>query len=215
MKTLLYKEFRLVLHPVTLLFLPLSAMVLIPSYPYYVVFFYTALGLFFSCLSGRENHDIAYTLSLPVQKKDAVGARVLFAVMVEGLQFLMTVLFSLLRRALPLPANAAGIEANLAFFGFSLLLMGLFNFVFFPRYYKAPHQVGRAFAIASVALFLGILILEICVHALPFFRDRLDTPDPEFWAEKLAVLASGALLFFCLTGLAWRRSCSRFEKLDL
>ena len=44
MKHLLYKEWRLAMHPTALLFLPLSAMLLIPNYPYYVIFFYTSLG---------------------------------------------------------------------------------------------------------------------------------------------------------------------------
>ena len=47
MKNLLLKEYRLAMHPTVLIFLALSAMLLIPSYPYYVVFFYTALGVFF------------------------------------------------------------------------------------------------------------------------------------------------------------------------
>lgn len=39
MKALLYKEFTLSMHPAAVLFLGLSAMLLIPNYPYYVVFF--------------------------------------------------------------------------------------------------------------------------------------------------------------------------------
>lgn len=55
MKELLKKEISLVLHPTNWLFLALSALVLVPNYPYYVTFFYTGLGIFFLCLSGREN----------------------------------------------------------------------------------------------------------------------------------------------------------------
>ena len=62
---LLYKEFKLALHPAAVLFLLLSSMMLIPNYPMYVLFFYNTLGIFFICLSGRENHDFAYSLSLP------------------------------------------------------------------------------------------------------------------------------------------------------
>ena len=58
MKNLLYKELRLALHPTAILFLFLSAMLLIPGYPYYVVFFYTCLGIFCICRNGRESRDI-------------------------------------------------------------------------------------------------------------------------------------------------------------
>ena len=46
MKLLIKKEWKLTVTPVPLLFLLLSALVLVPSYPYYVTFFYNALGIF-------------------------------------------------------------------------------------------------------------------------------------------------------------------------
>lgn len=215
MKQLLYKEFRLVTHPLIFFFWLLSAMLLIPSYPYYVIFFYTTLGIFFACLTGRENHDVDYTLSLPVRKRDAVAARFLFALTAEGVQFILAALFALVRGGLAMPANAAGMEANIAFFGLSLFLLGVFHLVFFPRYYKAPDKVGRAFSVASVVLFLLILVLEACAHILPFFRDCLDTQDPLFLPEKLAVLGAGLILYLALTAAAYRRSYRSFEALDL
>ena len=39
MKALLYKQFRLVCHPMTLVFTFFGAMLLIPSYPYTLAFF--------------------------------------------------------------------------------------------------------------------------------------------------------------------------------
>ena len=39
MKNLLYKEFRLAIHPTVYIFFLLTALLLVPSYPYYVSFF--------------------------------------------------------------------------------------------------------------------------------------------------------------------------------
>ena len=61
MKNLMRKELVLAMHPASVLFLLLSAMLLIPNYPYYVICFYTCLGTFFICLTGRENRDIEFT----------------------------------------------------------------------------------------------------------------------------------------------------------
>lgn len=69
MKNMLYKEFKLAMHPTSVIFLSLSAMMLIPNYPYYMTFFYTTLAIFFIYLSGRENHDIFYTMTLPYEKE--------------------------------------------------------------------------------------------------------------------------------------------------
>lgn len=54
MKTLLYKQLRLVCHPMTPVFCLFGFMVIIPNYPYTVIFFYVMLGLFFSFLDMRE-----------------------------------------------------------------------------------------------------------------------------------------------------------------
>ena len=48
MKNLMRKELVLAMHPASVLFLLLSAMLLIPNYPYYVICFYTAWAPFSS-----------------------------------------------------------------------------------------------------------------------------------------------------------------------
>ena len=213
MRALLQKEWKLAMHPAALLFLGLSAMLLIPSYPFYVVFFYTGLGIFFICLNGRETNDIGYTLLMPVRKRDVVTARFLTALALEGIQLLLAVGFGTLRAALGLP-NEAGMDVNLAFFGNALALLGFFNLEFFRRYYRAPDKPGRAFALASAEYLAVMLVMEASCFAVPFVRDRLDTPDPAHLPEKLCVLAAGAAVFVLLTALAHRKSVRSFEKLD-
>lgn len=152
MKNLLYNELRLAFHPTVALFWLLSAMLLIPSYPYYVILFYSMLGIFFVCLTGRENHDLYFTMSLPIRKRDLVRARFGFVVMIELIQLLIAVPFAILRQRLPLPGNEVGMDANIAFFGISLLLFGLYNWIFLTAYYAAPDKVGKTFAITSVVM---------------------------------------------------------------
>lgn len=214
MKNLLYKEIRLAMHPMALAFLALSAMLLIPNYPYYVIFFYTSLGVFFICLTGRENRDIFYTLSLPVNKRDVVSARMLTVVLLELAQLLTAGVFAAIKSALPIPPNVVGIDANITFFGSSLAMLGLFNLVFFGSYYKAPDKVGTAFLKGCIAEAVYMIIAEMLVHAVPFARDVLDTPDPQGMGAKLIALAVGALLFIGLTALAWKKAMDSFEKLD-
>ena len=62
---LLKKELRLCLHPAAIIMLGMALLILIPGYPYAVSFFYTMLGLFFIAQGSRENHDVAFTLTLP------------------------------------------------------------------------------------------------------------------------------------------------------
>ena len=48
-----------------------------------------------------------------------------------------------------------------------------------------------------------------------FFRDCLDTPDPEHLGAKLAVLVIGAVLYVVLNVLAYRKCVKTFERVDL
>lgn len=215
MKTLMRKELRLALHPAGLAFLALSAMVLIPSYSYYVIFFYTELGIFFTCLSGRENQDVLYTILLPVSRKQLAASRIGLAMVLELLQVLAVAIFSLLRRYLPIPPNSAGMEANLALTGLSLAMLALSHLVFFSVYYRDVRRVGVAFVWSSAVTFLYIAAAEIMAHTVLFVRDRLDTPDPAFLSEKLVVLTGGILLYCLFTVISLHRSVRLFEKQDL
>ena len=214
MRPLFRKEWRLAIHPTNLIFLSFSALLLIPNYPYYVTFFYTGLGLFFLCLNGRENHDIEFSLMLPVPKRAIVEARVLFAVCIELMQLLLAVPFALLRQRMLPAENSVGMDANIALFGLSLLQMGIFNAVFFTRYFRAPAKIGKAFVWASSAVFAYIIVVESLTFVLPLSRDQLDTPDPQYATAKLITLGIGLLLFALLNWFTVRTATKRFEALD-
>ena len=60
------KDLRLAAHPMMYVFALFGVMLIIPNYPYTVVFFYGLLGIFFTFLNGRENKDVYYCAVLPV-----------------------------------------------------------------------------------------------------------------------------------------------------
>ena len=214
MKTLLKKEFRLALHPAAVMFLALSAMVIIPNYPYYVVFFYTCLGVFFTCLNGRENQDIMYTVMLPVRKRDVVSARICLTVIMQILQAVVAVPFMLVRRGLPVGQNQVGMEANLAMLGIGFILMGIFNVVFYGIYYKTPVKVGKAFVTASAVMFVCIVAAEVLAH-FPIVSEVLDSYEPQYFIYRAAVLTGGIIVYAALTAAAAARGRKDFEKYDL
>lgn len=215
MGKLLKKELRLALHPTAPIFLMLSAMLMIPNYPYLVVFFYTGLAVFFTCMTGRENHDVDFTMLLPVAKRDVVRARMLLVVLLEIAQLLLTAPFAWLRQTVIAAPNLVGMDANIALLGFALVQMGLFNTVFFRIYYRDVRRVGVSFIWSSVATVVYIAAVETMAHAVPFVRDALDTPDPAHLPEKLLMLLVGAAAFALMTWLACRRAQRDFEKQDL
>ena len=218
MKELVKKEFKLCVHPTSYFFLAFCLFVFIPNYPYEVMFFFSGLSVFFVCLTARENGDFAATCALPVKKSDAAAARIATMSFFQiALVLLACIATAVKELALPadMQVNMAGSTANIAFIGYGLLLCGLFNIAFFPKYFADPNRVGIPFLIASALEFAIIAALTTCRFAVPFFRDVLCAPDPLFIAAKSAVLAIGLCAYILCTLLAVRVSEKRFERVDL
>ncbi|MDD5936941.1 MAG: ABC-2 transporter permease [Clostridiales bacterium] len=212
---LLKKEFRLAMHPIAPLMILLSSMVMIPNYPYSVIFFYVSMGIFFTCLLGRENNDVVYSLTLPVAKKDIVKARIGFAVVLEMIQLVVTVPLAILSQSLNKTGNQAGMDANITFFAVGFIIYGCFNFVYFKSYYKNVNKVGFCFVESSIVIFVLVLLEVVATHAIPFARDYLDTKDPNYLTYKLIALAIGIVTYIFLTYRAYKISKYRFETQDL
>jgi hypothetical protein len=215
MMNLLYKEFKLSVHPTCYIFLSLAAMMLIPNYPYYVIFFYETLGLFFLFMAGNATNDIFFTTLLPIRKQDAVKARVITVVLIELLQVLVCIPFAILRHVLLKNPNLAGLEANAALFGFGLMMFGLFNVVFLPMFYKTAYKTGTPFVIACVVMTVFVIGVEATVNLVPGWKAMLDSINPVFLPQQIFVLGLGIAIFGLLTTSAYHLSVKRFAALDL
>ena len=212
---LLKKEYRLCMHPTGYVMPLLSTLVLVPGYPYGVSCFYTALAIYFICLTARENHDAGYTLMLPVSRREAVNARVLFCACLEIAQLALMGLMILAKYAIGTQANPAGLDAGLALIGEGFLIYALFNMIFFPVYYKDINKPGFAFMIGSIAVFVWIVAEIIATYAVPFVRDILDRPDPEYMGDKALFTLGTFVLFAAGSCLAWLKSAKKFDEVDL
>lgn len=209
------KELRLAIHPTAIIFLSFVFMLLIPNYPYCVIFFYCTLSIFFTCVNGRENKDIFYSMLLPIRKKDIVKARIQVVCLIEVLEIVFCVPIIFLRNVIQDKGNDAGMDANFALLGFGLILFSVFNYVYFTIYYKNVDKVGKAFIISSIISFLYISVLEVSTHVVPFFRDKLDTSIDKNIGYQMITLAIGIVVFILLNVFAYKKSAKSFEALDL
>ena len=208
MKTLLYKQLRLVCHPMTPVFCLFGVMILIPNYPYSVTFFYVTLGLFFTFLNMREQKDIYYSAILPIRKRDTVKAALLFAVLVEVLSVVITS-----AQLQPDKDNAVGMDGNLMLLGAGFLIYGVFNLVFFTVLYRSGYKVGVAYVKANIAMWPTMLAAEAVVH-FPGLA-WLNRVDAQAELRQLPIFLGGVVLFAALTLVAYRRSAALYEKVDL
>lgn len=213
MFNLLYKELRLAAHPTLFVFTLMGVLVIVPSYPYGVVFLFGCLAPFITFMYGRETGDIYYTALLPVKKRDVVKSKCLLMALVQLTQLLISVPFAILRTHLLPQGNPVGIEANVAYYGFGLIIFAIFNSIFLPQFFKTAHRVGHAFLLASIPAFAGIVIMETLVH-LPAL-EWLDSVSGAGLLRQLPILLLGAGVYAAAMPLACRAAAARFEKVDL
>lgn len=208
MKTLLYKQSRLLAHPMTFGFAFSGALLLIPNYPYSIAFFYTTLGLFFMFQNAREQRDHVFSAMLPVRKSDIVRGAVAFTVIIQIANIAIAAGFALLSNAVaPGRNNYAGIDANPALLGIGFLLYAVFNGVFLPSFYKNGYKAGVACLKASFAIVPVVILDLIFSHLVPW----VDGKDP----RQFFVLVAGAAIYCIVTKLAAVRSVALYEKVDL
>lgn len=189
-------------------------MVIIPNYPYTVIFFYVTLGLFFSFLNMREQKDLYYTALLPVPKRDAVKTGCTFTALIELLSLVLLVPCCLLAARLqPGKDNLVGLDPNAALLAAGFLLYALFNAVFLPSFYKSGYKVGAAFVKATIPTALLMLVLEDLPH-IPALG-WLDDMDAATQLRLLPVLAASIAVYTMGMLLAFRAAARVYEKVDM
>ena len=213
MSNLLYKEWHLAVHSVVYLFLLVGALLLVPAYPYGMIFFFGCLGLYFTSQFARENSDAFYTATLPIKKRHVVKSKCLLFVSIEIAQLIICIPFSIIRLWTLPDGNPVGIEANVAYFGFGLIVYAIYNFLYLTVLFGSSYQVGKAFVIAIIPTTAVIALMEYSVH-LPAFA-WLDSIRPGDLVRQLPLLAAGILVYIAGNLLAYRTASRAFERADL
>jgi ABC-2 type transport system permease protein len=214
MKDLLYKEFRLWWHPASYIFLLFGTFLLFPNWPYFIAFGYIFISFNAVFISGRGNQDIIFAVSLPVRKRDTVLARGYFIAIIEILQILVAIPFAVINSLAYLKGNMIGMNPNFAFFGFILIMYGIFNIFFLPGFYKTAYKMVPMLLAVGMVIIYAVAV-DIAVMVAPILRTNLDGLGASNFTSQLPVLLTGIVLFVSLTLLACQISADRFEKLDL
>lgn len=218
MLNLIKKEIALCLHPTAFIFLPFAALVFVPNYPYEVIFFFSCLSVFFCCMMGRENGDIAFSCALPVKKEHIPLAKMLVVFGLQGIILLLVGIFGAVKGAvLPVEqyVNQAGISANLVLVGNGAVLLGVFNLIFFPRYFKSPDKIGVPFVIGAVVVFLLIGVFIVLRWATPLYSVTLNGLNFVDTGAKVLACLICLLVYLFLTSMSCKISMKNFVKVDI
>ena len=217
MLNLIRKELTLCMHPTAFIFLFFAVLVFVPNYPYEVIFFFSCLSVFFCCMMTRENGDIAFSCALPVKKEHIPLAKMLVVFGLQGIILLLVGIIGAVKGAV-LPAeqyvNQAGLSANLALVGNGAVLLGVFNLIFFPRYFRSPDKIGVPFVIGAVVVFLLIGVFIVLRWATPLYSVTLNGLNSVNSGAKASALIIGMAIYAIMSAISCKLSMKHFQRHD-
>ena len=212
---LIYKDFKLSIHPFFLL-LPLltGALMLIPGWLYLFVFMYFSFITVPNILANyKTNNDLMLSTLMPVVRKDIVLSRILSMIILEFLHILVAIFFAYMNFKLYDNTWFIFILPNMAYFGIAFIMYGIFNVVLFPLYFRTGYYYGFA---TSVAVFFMVAfsgVVEYLALKNEWVHEFFRGSHGMIW--HLGLLIIGILLFILLNVVAYIISKKRFEKADL
>ena len=233
MKALLYKEFKLAMHPICYVFICIfPLMILIPSYPIAVGFICILSCypiIFLGANKGQQSNDLLYSTLLPVRKKDIVLARILT---ISIIQFVFIAIMSclypvavLINQNIPLTeeqitqgltSTIPGIplEGYVSILAIAILGYAIADIIFFPIYYKN----GKSIVMSTLFTIFGfIFYLAIFTIVLPYIPVIGEAYKGflcgELWIQ-FTLLAGALLIYVGIHFLVYKISSERLEKVD-
>ena len=217
MRNVMIKELKLSASILSYLFILFGLIFFLPGYPILCGVFFVTLGIFQSFQNVRETNDILFSALLPVAKKDVVKGKYLFVCFIElcalALMGITTIIrMTALKDAAAYRTNAL-MNANLFALGMAFFIFALFNAIFVGGFFKTAYKIGRPFVTYIIVAFVTISICEVLYH-IPGL-EALNAFGTEHLGLQLVLLLAGILSYIVITGLAYRKACINFEKIDL
>lgn len=217
MRNILRKEIHLSALTIVYFFVLFGLMFLLPGYPILCGAFFLTLGLYQNFKYARECNDLVFSTLLPIAKKDVIKGKFAFSCIIEMSCFALMMVSTIVRMtflsdSLVYRENAL-MNANLFALGMALVLFGIFNLVFIGYFFKTGYKTGRPFITYILICFLVIGISET-LHHFPVL-EALNAFGFDYFGLQLILLIVGVICYMVLTIISYRKSCWRFERIDL
>lgn len=212
---LLKKEMRLATPALTYCFLAFSLLTFCPGYPILLGAFFICLGIFQAYQTGITNHDLLYSLLLPVGKKQIVAGKFVLAALLEGTGWLLMAIITIVRMVwlnqLPVYQTNQLMSANWLFLAFACLIFAEFNCIFLRLFFKTGKRLLGPFLWFALAAMLTISVAE-SLHHLPGLAFLNLSRGP--MGVQLVCLLAGLNIWAAGSWAACRQAQRSFDQLD-
>ena len=224
MKSLLYKEFKLAMHPLIYVFVFLfPLMALIPTYPIVISFIYVCTCypiLFLGANKGQQSNDIYFSCLLPIRRKDIVKARLILLSIIQLVSIVLVVICafisSLYKDTILVEEGAKINDIGFGFgqigsaIGFVLLSYTIYDLIYVTCFYKN----GRAIVTPTLLGIIGfIIILLTTTLFLPMLFDSYYYFFSNIYVQIVTVIL-GVGIYFLIHYLTYIKASILFEKVD-
>lgn len=215
MFNLVYKDFKLAIHPF-FLFLPIltGALMLIPGWLYLLVLMYfsfiTVPNLF---ANYKTNNDLMLSTLMPVTRKDIVASRIISIMTLELLHIVFAVVYAVINNNIYDSTWFIFIQPNVAYFGLVFIMFALFNVILFPLYFKT----GYTYGVATVAAITVMTIFGGVVEYMALKNQTISQflRGSEGLMSHIGLLVIGIVTFVLFGILGYFISVKKFEKVDI
>ena len=222
MKALLYKEFKLAMHPICYVFVCLfPLMIFIPSYPIWIGFVYVLSCypiLFLGANKGQQSNDLLFSTLLPVRKKDIVLARIITVITLQvAFILLLSALWPaawFMRQGIPDYTDVGlGLNAFVSVLGIAIIDFAIADIIFFPIYYKNGKSIVMSTLLTIIGFIIFLAIFAIVLVYIPFMPWYAEALSGPIWIQFI-VLGVSILISAGLHVLTYKISSKRLEKVD-
>lgn len=223
MKALLYKEFKLAMHPLCyLLILVFPLMMLIPSYPLAISFIYVLVAyplLFLGANKGQQSNDLLFTVLLPVRKKDIVMARVITIVLMQAMTITMSLIiypvasyssYTASQAAEEIVVPGLGFNCYVLLLAFVIIGYAVADLIFFPLYYRNGKSIVLGTLLATLVF---VAIIAVTTIILPYIPG-LEGVNNLNLGIQFAILTGALIISFLLHWAVYKVSSNLLEKVD-
>lgn len=227
MKALLYKEFKLAMHPICYIFIALFPfMILIPAYPLAIGFIYVLTTypiLFLGANKGQQSNDLLYSTLLPVRKKDIVRARIFtVAIMQFAYIAIMCCLYPLALLIYKSVGNSGEqitipgltLDGFVSVLGIAIIGFAIADLIFFPIYYKNGKSIVMSTLLTILGFVLYLAIFTIILVYIPGCEGYKTFLCDSGVGVQFIILGAALVLYVAIHILVYRISSRRLENVD-
>lgn len=216
MKKLFLKQLKLDVKWPLYLFCLLGTMVLIPNYLIIVGMGYCMMQVFVYLQTSQSNLSQEFSATLPVKRGDIVASTTAVIALFQLLTLAVGAVCAPFAKMISPQGNIVGMDANLAFFGFTLVCYAVFNAIFLPSYFKkGSNKYAGPLLFAIIGFLVTYGVFETLVQAIPTLHAMLDTYDANFLWARAVVLAVGIVVYVICAVFATKFAVKKFEKVSL